>query len=64
MHGDSLESVLGFTLRELCLACMLLVVLLLVSYPIARYYWLKGSQNAQIIRHWDEGGLAKTPVQN
>ncbi|MEM1158956.1 MAG: hypothetical protein AAF649_00600 [Verrucomicrobiota bacterium] len=62
MRGDSLETVLGITLRELCLAAILLTVMLLISYPVARYYWLKASQNAQVIRHWDEGGLAKNPL--
>ncbi len=45
----------GITVRELCLAAILLTVVVLVTYPIARYYWIKGGQNAEVIRQWDEG---------
>jgi len=62
MRGDDLELILGITLKELCLTCILLTVMALVAYPVARYYWIKASQNAQIIRHWDEGGLVKAPA--
>ncbi|MEM6885829.1 MAG: hypothetical protein AAF571_12420 [Verrucomicrobiota bacterium] len=58
MRSDSLESILGITLRELCLAGMLLTVAALMSYPVARYYWIKASENAQVIRQWDQNYAA------
>jgi predicted LPLAT superfamily acyltransferase len=47
------SSNMGITIREICLALGLIAIAALVTYPIARYYWVKAGQNAQIIRNWN-----------
>lgn len=64
MNDEGFQALTGVTVREVCLALILLAVVTLVSYPVARYYWIKARKNAEIIRHWNTDDLVgKSPFQ-